>query len=110
MLANINKEMKIKGDKKLIDLTSSRKFLISKFDDLQKERKEKHELLDTLQIKVSSLKFAIKSFEKKADHHEQYLHRNYLLNHGLNETKTAERDKMVLDIEMSQISIDRSHM
>ena len=110
MLANSNKEMKIKADKKLIDLTSSGKFLISKFDDLEKERKEKHELINTLQIEISSLKFAVKSFEKKADDHKQYLNRNYLLNHGLNETKTTERDKMVLDIEMSQVNIGRSHM
>ena len=109
MLANSNKKMKIKANKKLTDVTSSRKFLISKFDDLEKERKEK-QLINTLQIEVSSLKFAVKSFEKKADDHEQYLHRNYLLNYGLNETKTAERDKMVLDIEMSQVNVGRSHM
>ena len=108
MPANSNKEMQIKGDKKLIDLTSSGKFLISKFDDLEKERKEKHELINTLQI--SSFKVAVKNFEKKPDVHEQYLHRNYLLIHGLNETKTEERDKMVLDIEMFQTSINRSRM
>ena len=50
MPANSNKEMQIKGDKKLIDLTSSGEFLISKFDDLEKQRKEKHELINTLQI------------------------------------------------------------
>ena len=108
MPANSNKEIQIKGDKKLIDLTSSGKFLISKFDDLEKERKEKHKLINTLQI--SSLKVAVKNFEKQPDVHEQYLHRNYLLIHGLNETKTEERDKMVLDIKMSQTSIDRSRM
>ena len=108
MPANSNKEMQIKGDKKLIDLTSSGKLLISKLDDLEKERKEKHELINTLQI--SSFKVAVKNFEKKPDVHEQYLHRNYLLIHGLNETKTEERDKMVLDIEMSQTSINRSRM
>ena len=32
---------KIIGDKQLIDLTSSVEFLISKFDELEKERKEK---------------------------------------------------------------------
>ena len=39
MRANSNKEMRIKGDKQLIELTSSVEFLTSKFDVLEKERK-----------------------------------------------------------------------
>ena len=116
MLANSNKEMQIKGDKQLIDLTSSVEFLTSKFDELEKERKEKDELINSLQIEVSSLKVEVKNLEKKADDQEQYSRRNCLLIHGLTETKTEDTDEMVLDvinnklnIEMSQISIDRSH-
>ena len=41
MLANGNKEMQIKGDKQLIELTSSVEFLTFKFDELEKEKKEK---------------------------------------------------------------------
>ena len=41
ILANSNKEMQIKGDKQLTDLTSSVEFLTSKFDELERERKEK---------------------------------------------------------------------
>ena len=41
MLANSNKEMQIKGDKQLIDVTSSVEFLTSKFDELDRKRKEK---------------------------------------------------------------------
>ena len=55
MLANSNKEMQIKGDKQLIELTSSVGFLTSKFDELWKERKAKDELINNLQIEVSSL-------------------------------------------------------
>ena len=116
MLANSNKEMQIKGDKQLIDLTSSVEFLTSKFDELERERKEKDELINSLQIEVSSLKVEVKNLEKKADDQEQYSRRNCLLIHGLTETKTEDTDEMVLDvinnklnIEMSQISIDRSH-
>ena len=39
MLANSNKEMQIKGDKQLIDLTCSVELLTSKFDELERERK-----------------------------------------------------------------------
>ena len=116
MLANSNKERQIKGNKQLIDLTFSVKFLISKFGELERERKEKDELIHSLQIEVSSLKVEVKNLEKKADDQEQYSRRKCLLIHGLTETKTEDTEKMVLDvinnkinIEMSQISIGRSH-
>ena len=108
--------MQIKGDKQLIDLTSSVEFLTSKFDEIERERKEKDELINILQIEVSSLKVEVKNLEKKSDDQEQYSRRNCLLIHGWTETKTEDTDEMVLDvinnklnIEMSQISIDRSH-
>ena len=55
MLANNNKEMQIKGHKQLIDLTCSKEFLTTKFYELKKERKEKDELINSLQIEVFSL-------------------------------------------------------
>ena len=76
MLANSNKEMQIKGDKQLIELTSSVEFLASKFDELEKERKEKDELINSLQIEVSSLKVEVKNLEKKKNDQEQYSRRN----------------------------------
>ena len=116
LLANSNKEMQIKGDKQLIDLTSSVDFLTSKFDELERERKEKDELINSLQIEVSSLKVEVKNLEKEADGQEQYSRRNCLLIHGLTEAKAEDTDEMVLDvinsklnIEMSQTSIGRSH-
>ena len=95
MPANSNKEIQIKGDTQLIDLTSSVEFLTSKFDELQKGRKEKDELINSLQTELSSLKVEVKNLEKKADDQEQYLCRNFLLIHGLMETKTEDTDEMV---------------
>ena len=66
MLANSNKEMQIKGDKQLIDLTSSIEFLTTKFDELEKEREEKYELINSLQIEVFSFKVKLKNLEKKS--------------------------------------------
>ena len=115
-LANSSKEMHIKGDKQLVDLTSLLEIVTSKFDELERERKEKDQLINSLQIEVSFLKDDVKNLEKKADDQKQYSRKNCLLIHVLNETKTEDTDEMVLDvinnklnIEMSQISIDRSH-
>ena len=91
-------------------------FLTTKFDELEKEWKEKDQLINSLHIEVSSLKVEVKILEKKADGQEQYSRRNCLLIHGLTETKTEDTDEIVLDainnklnFEISQISINRSH-
>ena len=94
MLANNNKEMQIKGDKQLIDLTSSAEFLTSKFDQLEKKRNEKDDLINSLQIEVSSLKIEVKILKKKADDQEQYSRRNFLLIHGSNEKKKTNKLKV----------------
>ena len=41
MVGNSNREIQIKVDKQLIELTSSVEFLTSNFDELEKERKKK---------------------------------------------------------------------
>ena len=41
--------------------------MTSKVDELEKERKEKGELINNLQIEGSSLRIEIKILEKKAD-------------------------------------------
>ena len=46
-------------------------FLTSKFDELERERKGKDELINSLQIEVSLLKVEVKNLEKKADDQEQ---------------------------------------
>ena len=61
MLANINKEMEINGDRQLIDLTSSVEFLTFEFNELEKKRKEKYELINSFLIKVSFLKVGEKN-------------------------------------------------
>ena len=66
LLTNSNKEMQIKADKQLFDLTSSVECLISKFYKLERERKEKDELINILQIDFSSLKVEVKNLEKKS--------------------------------------------
>ena len=65
MPANSNKEIQIKGDKQLIDWTSLVEFLTFKFDELEKERKEKDEFINSLQIEVSFLKVEVKNLEEK---------------------------------------------
>ena len=49
----------------IIDLTSSVEFFTSKFDELEKERKEEDELINSLQVVTLFLKAEVKNLEKK---------------------------------------------
>ena len=73
-------------------------FFTSKFDQLERERKEKDELINSLQIEVSFLKVEVKDLEKQADDQKQYPRKNCLLIHGLTETKTEDTNEKVLDV------------
>ena len=97
-------------------------FLTSKFNELEKERKEKDELINSLEIKFrkqifkSFLKVKVKNIQKKANDREEYSHRSCLLTHGFDDRKTEDTGGRVLyvinyklNIEVSLTSIDRSH-
>ena len=52
---NENKNMHIKGEKQLVDLAESVKFMTSKFDELEKDWKEKEKIINNLKGEVSYL-------------------------------------------------------
>ena len=72
----------------------------------RRKEKKKDELINNLQIEVSSLKVEVKNLENKADDQEQYSRRNCLMIHGLNETKAKDTDEMVLDIISNKLNIE----
>ena len=106
--------MHIKGDKQLEELKSSVEVMSDKFDEYEKDRKEK--IINELQNEVSFLKERIDLLEKKPDDSEQYSRRNCLLVHGVEEQEQENTDNIVLnvikehlDIELSVKDFDRSH-
>ena len=54
-LSNNLRSMKIKGDKQLVDLTQSVRLMSEKFDDFEKDRKEKEKLINSLKQEVNGL-------------------------------------------------------
>ena len=95
--------MKIKDDKQI-----EMEFLTAKFDELEKETNAKDELINSLQIEVSSLKVEVKNLEKKADDQEQYSRRNCLLIQRLTKTKTEDTDEMVNDVINNKQNMEMS--
>ena len=84
---NENKNMHIKGEKQLVDLAESVKFMTSKFDELENDRKEKEKMIDNLKGEVSYLSEKVGKLEESIDAQQQYSRRNCLLLCGNEETK-----------------------
>ena len=108
--------MKIEGDKQLAELTESVQHMSDKFDDFEKDRKRKKEVINNLKEEVSTLEGRVETLEKESDDQEQYSRRNCILVHGLEENKDEITDDLVassikdkIDIDLSVNDIDRSH-
>ena len=82
----MNKEnMHIKGEKQLVDLAESVKFMTPKFDELEKDWKEKEKIINNLKGEVSYLSERSRKMEEIIDAQQQYCQRNFLLLHGIEE-------------------------
>ena len=68
---NENKNMHIKGEKQLVDLAESVKFMTSKFDELEKDRKEKEKIINNLKGEVSYLSEKLEKMEESIDAQQQ---------------------------------------
>ena len=112
---NENKNMHIKGEKQLVDLAESVKFMTSKFDELEKDRKEKEKIINNLKGEVSYLSEKLGKLEESIDAQQQYSRRNCLLPHCTEESKGEDTDSIVLEIlnnamglNISKTAVDHS--
>ena len=113
---NENKNIHIKGEKQLVDLAESVKFMTSKFDELEKDRKEKEKIINNLKGEVSYLSEKLGKLEESIDAQQQYSRKNCLLFHGIEETKGEDTDDLVLEVlnddmglNIPKTALDRSH-
>ena len=101
--------MQIKGDKQLAELTESVQHMSDKFDEFKKDRKGKEEIINNLKEEVSTLKGRVETLEKESNDQEQYLRRNCILVHGLEENKDKITDDLVASFIKDKMDIDRSY-
>ena len=66
-----------------------------KFDDLEKGKKEKEEIINNLKEEFSTLQRMVKTLEKESDGQEQYSRRNCKSFHGIEENKDEITDDLV---------------
>ena len=111
-----NEENQIKGTKHLEAVTTSIDEIYKKFEDYEKERKEKDEEIKNLKADVMNLRIQINEQNHTLDKHEQYSRRNCLLLHGVAENNNESTDDVVMKTirekmgeEIRDIDIDRTH-
>ena len=73
----------IKCERQLSDLTDSVQLISDKFDEYERDRKAKDELIIKLQTQVTELTDTVSNLSVQVDKQEQYSRRNYLLIHGV---------------------------
>ena len=113
---NENKNMHVKVEKQLVDLAGSVKFITSKFDEVEKDRKEKEKIINNLKGEVSYLSEKLGKLEESINDQQQYFRRNCLLLYGIEETKGEDTDNIVLEVlnndmglNISKSALDRFH-
>ena len=95
--------MQLKGNKLLANLTQSVRLMSEKFDEFEKDHKEKEKIINGLTQEVNGLKERVKSLEKVSDDHEQYSRRNGLLIHGIDEDKDEVNDDIVINMLQNKL-------
>ena len=84
------KEGQIKGKKQLAKLTEAIDFISNKFDEYEKDRKEKEERINTLKDCLINMSKRVHSLFGQVDKQEQYSRGNCLLLHGIPENKNEK--------------------
>ena len=113
------KERQIKGESHLNELTKTLKHFSEKIDDYEKERKErkeKDEIIKTMQGRIDTLSGKIDSLTMHLDNQCQYSRHNSLLIHGLKESISGNTDDLAIKnlnehigTSLTSADIDRSH-
>ena len=110
------KNSQIKGEEHLRELTKFIEFANNRFDEYEKEKKEKDELIKNLRKDVNDMAGIVDNLSLGLDRQEQYSRRNCLLLHNIPETSNENTDDLVIKTVNEELleaitinEIDRSH-
>ena len=90
------KNSQIKGEEHLRELTKFIEFANNRFDEYEKEKKEKDELIKNLRKDVNDMAGISDNLSLCLDRQEQYSRRNCLLLHNIPETSNENTDDLVI--------------
>ena len=99
-------DRQIKCKCQLTDLAKGVDFITQKFDEYEKDRREKDAIIATLQSELKSSSIKVEDLEKKMERQEQYPRKNHILIHGLKEEKNESTDDRVLKLFREELNED----
>ena len=112
----VTQHNQIKGECQLRDLVKSTEFYNEKFDELERDNREKEKKINKLEENSRKMNKKIYGLNRVIDRQEQYSRRNYILLHGVKESENEDTDTVVtetfnelLQEKLTDIDIDRSH-
>ena len=73
-------------------------FISTKFDEYEKERKERQQIIKDLEKNVSVINKKVENLKKEIDKDELYSRRNCLLVHGTVKTDDEMTDDLVIEM------------
>ena len=88
----------INGKKQPSDLTNFVQLICDKFDEYEKDRKAKDELIIKLQTEVRELTDKVINLSVRVDKQEQYSRQKCLLIHGVEENQNKDTDTLLMSI------------
>ena len=88
------KEGQIKGDKQQAELTEATNFISNKFDQQEKDRKEKEGRTKTLENCLIKMEKRVDSYSGQVEKHEQYSRHDFLSLHGILESRNDKTDDL----------------
>ena len=97
-------------------LSDSVQLISDKFDEYEKDRKAKYELIIKIQTQITELPDKVSNLSVHVDEQEQYSRRNCLLIHGVEENRNEDTDTLYwctdtehLGLDIQPSDIDRTH-
>ena len=96
----------IKCEKQLSDLTNSVQLISKKFDEHEKDRKAKDELIIKLQTQVTEFTDKVIKRSVQVDKQEKYSRPNFLLMHGVEEYRSEDTSTLSINIINEHIGLD----
>ena len=81
-----------------MDLNKTVNFICEKFNEFERDRAEKDRNIIELQKNVNDMSATVESLKDSLDRKDQHSRRNWLLIHGLPESRNKNTDELVIDI------------
>ena len=81
-----------------MDLNKTVNFICEKFNEFERDRAEKDRNIIELQKNVNDMSATVESLKDSLDREDQHSRRNWLLIHGLPESRNKNTDELVIDI------------